>query len=104
MYFCVVKEVLPTSIFFTISSATAGIFQFELVHPVERGLGIIGNGHFEFAADISDHIHIGIHIEIQSAGFPGRFGQGRILNILTLVSGQDINISLGPDINFTISE
>ena len=87
-----------------ISSGPARIFQFQLVLEIKIGLGVVTDGEFQFISDISNYTEVGIHIKIKSTGFPCSFGKSRILDVLALVTGKNIYISLRTDINFSISE
>jgi hypothetical protein len=75
-----------------------------LVVEIEIGHRVVVDGQFELVADITDHAQVGVHIEIEAAVLTGAFGQCRVLDILSLVTGNDVHLALRAYLDLAVSK
>ena len=82
--------------------AAARIIEFQLVLEIKGGQGIVTDRHLHFIADITHHVQVGRHVEVQPPILSCPFRKGWILNVLSLVSGRQVDLSLWFDIDLTV--
>ena len=85
-------------------SSFAGIIEFQLVLKIKVSLGIVGDGQAHFVAHIANNAQVGVHVKIKPTVFTRPFRQGRVFNILSLVTGNNVYVSLGFDFYFSVAK
>ena len=75
------------------------VIEVELVFEFKIGQGIVVDRQFQFITDVGIHPQLSIHVEIEASITAGPFGDGGVLDILTLVTGQDVDEAGGLDVH-----